>query len=424
MWASILSSQLSVTQATAVCACGGDSVVATTTAMSAAVTTMMAADTTMMAADTTTMAADTTTTMMPSNGPMMPSNGPDSDSRWLTGEDATSTTTVSDGDSDAASTTTTVSDAVSDGDSDAADCVCAPSVESTFVSTLSVADLSQIENFDLALLATTLQSSQTDWGDDATVVATAVFRLKTTLTSLQEAAVTGTECKEHFAEVLSLPLDRITCSIPGSDATTTITTTTTTGGISERRQLQESVSSNEAVDEATTTTMPNTAPLQLNLEIAYTTPTAALGAFDAIEDAIDEQEHTSFSPPSCDIDITWVVASEGSISAPTEDQLTSAVEAYALEHTGSFEAVVGEITDPVLVYVNQPCDVGLETLVCPTGTEEVADSATVGCAGAECDMSVDSGACCVQGSLSTSGANTNSMAVVLMSAFIIRPFFL
>merc|ERR1712127_591587 len=165
----------------------------------------------------------------------------------------------------------------------------------------------------------------------------------------------------------------------------------------------------------------------LQVEITYSTSNDAVTGAAAVEDisslvtALDAAGVTGITAsditataPTVDIEIEWVVISETPIEAPLPADFATAVP----------NAVV-TVAPVAVTYIVMPCSVGLETESCPSGQAPVASAAAVGCAGAQCDMTVDSDVCCsTQGAITTGSANSISMVGALMSVLPIHSFLL
>jgi hypothetical protein len=283
-----------------------------------------------------------------------------------------------------APTETTVADADS--------CACpAPQVESTFTATLTFASADDLSALDLADYQAALVSTQS-WQADSVVMVPVV---KIGVDYTFDVAVTDVQCKAAAAVAFAVIEENVECM----DTASAPSPAAAPGAAPAPAPAAPAPAAT-----ATTTTTPAARRLQAltkTVTISFADTVAAQTAATASQDAtqfVDALAALATDPVtvvatvsasvSASVELTFTVSADAAIDEPTVAHLESAVSTSS---TGTITVTAAVTSALETSYTRMPCS---ESNICGSGYDLAPDSATIGCAGAEC-TSAERDICCV-----------------------------
>ena len=266
-------------------------------------------------------------------------------------------------------------------------CECPPEVITTFTSTLTFGDPTELESVDFAALRAAIITS----GDypDNTAVATATIKVSMSYTFEGDTAVTSDECQSAVASAYGVAATTVMCTEGTAATTTTENVTTTTAA-------------------ATTTTVARrldshaTAAVVMDVEISFAEEEAqsAVYASTPVDLEITGQTITTPLEAVVTVEVVLEVTSDDVVAAPSAADITTALADF------EFESLTVAVSEPEVSYTRMPCSAsaGSGYDVCGSGYD--LRSGSLGCAGAACAAD-DRETCCTQ--VATAGAQSTCM---------------
>lgn len=298
---------------------------------------------------------------------------------------------VTDGPTATVSQTTMAPTTTSAADS----CECPPpQVESTFTATLSLASSGDLPALDLYGLKTELASDQS-WGDSVVMVPVVKVGIQYTF----DVDVTEAQCKAAVAVAYSMSPDiditedDVECGDASSaPAPASAPASAPAAAPSPAPAPFLSPASGPAPAPASAPA-PAPAPEARRLQtvkdvtISFTDTSSASAAVTASQDVTHLTTALAAEGVVADVsvsedvavsvELTFTVTAEAAIVEPTAEHLQSAVTASST----SAITVTAAITAVEVSFTRMPCS---ESTICGAGFDFVANSATIGCAGAVC----------------------------------------
>jgi len=247
----------------------------------------------------------------------------------------------------------------------AEECVCetTPEIVTTFTSTLSFSNASELAALDFSAIKDAVRSN---FPAGTTAVAVAVVKVAVSYTFPDNIEITGEQCKGVVATAYAVDANRVT-----------VTPVAATRRLMGRRlatQMNVEIEYPEAEQDQAASAVENLP------SAAFATALATLPGIDASAAA-----GVTASEPSVTVDIEFVVTGDAAIVPPT----AAAMESVMADNGATITAVV---SDAQVVYTIMPCSEA--TAIC-LGTQVMRPSPdTIGCAGALCTAAADRDTCC------------------------------
>jgi hypothetical protein len=265
-------------------------------------------------------------------------------------------------------------------------CECPPEVITTFTSTLTFADPTELESVDFAALRAAIITSG-DYPDNS-AVATATIKVSMSYTFEGDTAVTSDECQSAVASAYGVAATTVMCT-EGTAATTTTENVTTTTAAATTTTVARRLLDSHA-----------TAAMVMDVEISFAEEDAqsAVYASTPLDLEITGQTITTPLVAVVTVEVVLEVTSDDEVAAPSAADITTALADF------EFESLTVAVSEPEVSYTRMPCSASDDT-VCGSGYD--LRSGSLGCAGAACTAADDRETCCTQ--VATAGAQGTCM---------------
>lgn len=266
------------------------------------------------------------------------------------------------------------------------ECVCPPEVITTFTTTLTFGDPTELPDVDFAALKEAIITSGS-FEDTDIAVATATIKVSMSYTFEGATAVTSDECISGVASAYGVAETKVMCT-EGAAATTTENVTTTTAAAATTPAARR-------LDAHGGTTAVMDVEISFAEDEAEAALTAALMAPPPV--VVTGQTVTAPLATVVIVEFVLVVTSDEVVDAPSVADVETALTDFEF-------TVTVDVSAPEISYTRMPCSAS-ET-VCASGYDMRSGSESIGCAGDECTDD-DRETCCTQ--VATAGAHGTCM---------------